>query len=102
MPRKTRTREARYSAVLRRGKERGDLVDLLVRIGQPEARHHEVPELARIRDVAREEIHALPARANRRKVWSAQVAGADAEVRMARGTAGLGEQLGAGVGLRSL
>src|SRR5438309_1287897 len=98
MPRKTRTR--RLLGALRHGQEDADVVDVLRATEVPELRHDVVAELARVGDVAREELRPLSDLADRRQVRRAEVRGAGAEVGVARGAARLREELRAGHGLR--
>src|SRR5205085_2557163 len=98
MPRKTRT--PALLGPLRDREEDADVVDVLLAPEVAEDRHDVVPELARVGDVAREERRPLADLPDRGQVGRAEVRGARAEVRVAGRAARLGEELGAGDGLR--
>src|SRR3954447_12073884 len=100
MPRKTRTRPASLLPALRGVEEDADVADVLGAPEISELRHDGVVELARVAHVVREELRTLAARADRAEVGRALVRRPGAEVRVARRTAGLGEKLRTGDGLR--
>src|SRR5947209_1182771 len=97
MPRKTRT--PALSRSLRDREEDADVADVLRAPEVPELRHDVVAELARVGDVAGEELRPLADLADRGQVRRAQVGRARAEVGVAGGTARLGEELRTGDGL---
>jgi len=92
MPRKTRT--AGLFRALGREEERRQLRELLV--VEAELRHYVVAELRRVADVLHEELLVAPLRPFGAEIGRTLVRAPGAEVRVAGGAAGAGEDLRAG------
>src|SRR6478672_1504960 len=89
MPRKTRT-SRRLLGALGFAQEDAELMQLHVS-ERRELRHHVVAGLRRVGDVRREKLRSLAALADRREVGRAEVRATGAEIRVAGGAAGAGE-----------
>src|SRR2546423_1802355 len=96
MPRKTRT--AGLFWTLGREEKRRQLGQLL--IGEPELRHDVVAELRGVADVRHELLLRLPSRGFRAQIGRTLVRAAGAEIGMAGGATGAGEDLRSGDRLR--